>query len=65
MTAWVAIVVFGAMRVVGAWMFVCCAMSDGSVDILWLCESGVGELPTGGSLIGGRVARWRDVCRRR
>ena len=42
MTQWVAMVVFGAMRVVGAWMVVWGAMSEGAVEIFCGCECGVG-----------------------
>lgn len=65
MTAWIAIVVFGAIKVVGAWIFVWGEMREGSVDIFWVCESGVGVLPASGSVMGARVARWRDVWRSR
>ena len=68
MTQCVAIVVLGAMRVVGAWMLVWGAISDGSVEIFWEWERGVGPegyIFEGGFVEGGRVARWREVCRRR
>lgn len=64
MTQWVATVVLGAINVVGAWMLVCGAISDGSVEIFWECESGLGPIGYtfgGGWIDGGSVARWREV----
>ncbi len=60
MTAWVAIVVLGAMRVVEDWMLVWGAM-EASREILEGCEWGVAFA----SWVGGRVARRREVWRRR
>lgn len=60
MTAWVAMVVFGAMRVVEVWMLVWGAM-EASGEILEGWEWGVDVA----SVVGGRVARRREVWRRR
>ncbi len=57
MTAWVAMVVLGAIRVVGVWMVV---WGEGVEAILRACERG--PPPSG---VGARVARWREVWRRR
>lgn len=73
MTVCVAMVVLGPMRVVAEWMVVCGAMREGEVEIFWGCESGVagtgevvwGMVGVGVFIEGGRVARWREVWRRR
>lgn len=62
-TEWVATVVFGAIRVVGAWIFVLSAMRV--LEIFWRWERGEGVVSGGGESVGGRVARYKLVCKRR
>ena len=59
MTQCVATVVLGPINVVGAWIVVWGAISDGSADILRECDRGlgpVGYMFGGGFVEGERVA---------